>query len=265
MIPTKEMIPGDEEVILVEPVEKKKPKIPVEALPLKPRPKSTPVTIHSTPENQQRINVAMDLESAEGPKHLPNSELLEFGKIRSKSLDIEIKGQRYSDFSRSPAKKPNFVPRGSKDDTETINKITKVSTKDPEIEDLDLTSVDEKNDMETLQIEPKLESKTIDLEEKSQKLYGSCEKSLDVGLDSPKSLDSPELENKGLKLVKSPVRSDLEFRFVQNLDIEENTARPLQSPERNLDLGLRPAKSPIQTPESKPLKLQKPTKFQIYK
>ena len=51
--------------------------------------------------------------------------------------------------------------------------------------------------METLQIEPKLESKTVDLEEKSQKLYGSCEKCLDVGLDSPKSLVSPDLENKG--------------------------------------------------------------------
>ena len=59
--------------------------------------------------------------------------------------------------------------------------------------------------METLQIEPKLESKTKDLEEKSQKFYGSCEKSLDFGLDSPKSLVSPDLENKGLKPVKSPV------------------------------------------------------------
>ena len=83
--------------------------------------------------------------------------------------------------------------------------------------------------METLQIEPKLESKTIDLEEKSQTLYGSCEKSLDAGLVSPKSLVRPDLENKGLKLVKSPVRSDLEFRFVQNLDSEENTARPLKT------------------------------------
>ena len=45
---------------------------------------------------------------------------------------------------------------------------------------MDQTSVDKKNYMETLQIEPKLESKTIDLEGKSQTLYGSCEKSLDV-------------------------------------------------------------------------------------
>ena len=101
---------------------------------------------------------------------------------------MRTKGQRPSDFSLSPAKKPNLVPRGSKDDTETINKSTKVSTKDPEIKDLDLTSVDMKNDMETLHIEPKLESKTIDLEEKSQKLYGCCEKSLDVDLDSPQKL-----------------------------------------------------------------------------
>ena len=135
----------------------------------------------------------MDLESAESPKHLPYPELLEFGKIRSKGLDFETKGQRSSDFSLSSAKKPNLVPRGSKDNTETINK----STKDPEIKGLDLTSVDKKKDMETLQIEPKLESKTKDLEEKSRKLYGSCEKSLDVGLDSPKSLVSPDLENKG--------------------------------------------------------------------
>ena len=68
-----------------------------------------------------------------------------------------------------------------------MNKSTKVSTKDPEIKDLDLTLVDKENDMETLQIEPKLESKTKDLEEKIQKLYGSCEKSLDVGLDSPQN------------------------------------------------------------------------------
>ena len=65
----------------------------------------------------------------------------------------------------------------------------------------------------------------------------------------PKSLVSPDLENKGLKSGKSLVRSDLEFRFVQNLDSEENTARPLKSPERSLDLGLRPTKSPIQTLE----------------
>ena len=101
---------------------KKKPKIPVETLPPKPRPKSTPVTIRSTPETQYRTNLAMDLESAEKPKHLPNPELLEFGKIRSKSLDIETKGQISSDFSLSPAKKPNLVPRGSKDNTETFNK-----------------------------------------------------------------------------------------------------------------------------------------------
>ena len=170
VIPTEEVIPGDEEVILVASVVKKKPKIPVEELPPKPSPKSTPVTIRFTPETQQIINVAMDLESAERAKHLPNPELLEFGKIRSKSLDIETKGQRSSDFSLGPAKRPNLASRGSKDDTETINKSKKVSTKDPKIKDLDLTSVDEKNDMETLQIELKLESKTIDLEEKSQKL-----------------------------------------------------------------------------------------------
>ena len=114
VIPTEEVIPGDEEVIIIESVMKKKPKIPVETLPPKPRTKSTPVTIHSTPETQQRINVAMDLESVVRPKYLPNPELLEFGKIRSKSLDIETKGQRSSDFSPSPTKKPNLVPRGSK-------------------------------------------------------------------------------------------------------------------------------------------------------
>ena len=65
-----------------------------------------------------------------------------------------------------------------------------------------------------------------------------------------------------MKLVKSPVSSDLEFRFVQNLDSEENTARPLKSLERSLDLGLRPTKSPVQSSEieSKPVKHQSPTK-----
>ena len=72
---------------------KKKPKIPVEALPPKPTTKSTPVTIPSTPETPQRKNIAMYLENAERPKHLHNPELLEFGKIQSKSLDVEIKGQ----------------------------------------------------------------------------------------------------------------------------------------------------------------------------
>ena len=165
-IPAEEVIPGNEEVILVESVAKKKRKITVEDLPPKRRPKSTTATIHSTPETQQRINVAKDLESAEWPKYLPNPELLEFGKIRSKSLDIETKGQSYSDFRLSPAKKPNWVRRGSKDDTKTINKSTNVSKKDPEIKDLDLTSLDQKNDMETLQIEPKLESMTLYLEKK---------------------------------------------------------------------------------------------------
>ena len=76
---------------------------------------------------------------------------------------------------------------------------------------------------------------------------------------SSKSLVSPDLEKKGLE---TSVRSDLESRFVQNLDIEENTAKPLQSPERSLDLDLRPTKSPIQTPvvDSTPLKPQSPTK-----
>ena len=115
VFPTEEVIPGYEGVTLVESVVKKKPKIPVEALPPKPRTKSTPVTIHSTPETQQRINVVMDLESAERPKHLPNPELLEFGKIRSKSFDIETKGQRSSDISLCPAKKPNLTPKRIKE------------------------------------------------------------------------------------------------------------------------------------------------------
>ena len=86
----------------------------------------------------------MDIESVERPKNFSNPELLEFCKIRSKSFDIETKGQRSSDFSLCPAEKPNLVSRGSKDNTETINKSTKVSTKDPEIKDLDLASVDKK-------------------------------------------------------------------------------------------------------------------------
>ena len=77
----------------------------------------------------KKLMYSRRLRKGVSQKHLPSRELLEFAKIRNKSLDIETIGQRSSDSSLGPAKKPNLVPRGSKDDTETINKSSKVSTK----------------------------------------------------------------------------------------------------------------------------------------
>lgn len=220
-------------------------------LPPKPRPKSTPVTIHSTQETHQISNTVFDLESAEGSKYLANPELHEFGKTRSKSLDIEGKGQRYLDFGLSPVKKSNLVPKSSKDDTETTDKYAKSNRKGLETKDLEISV---KKDTKILQKEPKPDSKHMELDEECV----NYEKGVDAGLDSQKSLLSPKFGDKRLRPMKSPISLDLGVKVGD----EEKSQKPLKSPAGSLDLGFKSMKSPIQTPslESKSMKDASPTR-----